>query len=84
MINHMAETLSKGGHVEIRGFGSFTLRHVPGYQGRNPKSGENVLVEGKNKVHFKPGLLMRQNVNAAMKKKKRDAITKNLRRKKRA
>ena len=34
--------------VEIRGFGSFTLREYKAYRGRNPKSGETVNVEPKN------------------------------------
>jgi integration host factor subunit beta len=41
--------------VEIRGFGSFTLRNYRAYQGRNPKTGELVDVQSKRLPYFKVG-----------------------------
>ena len=55
IIDSLSNTLSKGGRVEIRGFGSFSLNHRPARLGRNPKTGEKVSVPEKFVPHFKPG-----------------------------
>ena len=55
IINSLDNTLSKGGRVEIRGFGSFSLNHRPARLGRNPKTGEKVNVPEKFVPHFKAG-----------------------------
>ena len=55
IIDSLGNTLSNGGRVEIRGFGSFTLNHRPARLGRNPKTGEKVNVPEKFVPHFKPG-----------------------------
>jgi nucleoid DNA-binding protein len=36
LFNRMADTLAKGGRVEIRGFGSFKVKEYEPYSGRNP------------------------------------------------
>ena len=55
IIDSLGNTLSMGGRVEIRGFGSFSLNHRPARLGRNPKTGEKVNVPEKFVPHFKPG-----------------------------
>ena len=55
IIDSLSNALSKGGRVEIRGFGSFSLNHRPARLGRNPKTGEKVSVPEKFVPHFKPG-----------------------------
>ena len=55
IIDSLSNSLSKGGRVEIRGFGSFSLNHRPARLGRNPKTGEKVNVPEKYVPHFKPG-----------------------------
>ncbi len=55
IIDSLCNALSKGGRVEIRGFGSFSLNHRPARLGRNPKTGEKVNVPEKFVPHFKPG-----------------------------
>ena len=66
MIDHMAETLSSGERIEIRGFGSFSLHYREPRQGRNPKTGDSVELEGKHVPHFKPGKELRDRVNEAL------------------
>ena len=61
-----SKTLSEGHRIEIRGFGSFSLSHRPPRVGRNPKSGERVLVPEKRVPHFKPGKELRERVDAAI------------------
>ena len=55
--------LSAGDKVEIRGFGSFTLKKYKGYIGRNPKTGETVDVKPKQLPVFRTGKDLRSRVN---------------------
>jgi len=55
IIDSLSNSLSEGGRVEIRGFGSFSLNHRPARMGRNPKTGEKVSIPEKFVPHFKPG-----------------------------
>lgn len=59
----MSEALVEGGRVEIRGFGSFEVREYGPYKGRNPKSGEAVMVPSKKTPFFKPGKALRQRID---------------------
>jgi len=65
IIEQMSEALSTGERIEIRGFGSFSLHYRPPRQGRNPKTGESVSLDGKYVPHFKPGKELRDRVNDA-------------------
>ena len=47
IFDGFSNTLLEGGRIEIRGFGSFTVRHYRSYTGRNPKTGKHVKVETK-------------------------------------
>ena len=53
--NSVIEALSKGDKVEIRGFGSFRVRHRSAKEGRNPKTGAKVFVPPKKVPFFKTG-----------------------------
>ena len=65
LTEQMAQNLSSGGRIEIRGFGSFSLHYRPPRIGRNPKTGEAVSLAGKYVPHFKPGKELRERVNTA-------------------
>ena len=64
MVSAIAQSLSGGGRVEIRGFGSFALTYRPARIGRNPKTGEQVRVPEKAVPHFKAGKELRARVEA--------------------
>jgi len=66
ILDAMSKTLSEGRRIEIRGFGSFALSLRPPRVGRNPKSGERVMVPAKRVPHFKPGKELRERVDAAL------------------
>ena len=51
----MRDTMVNGGRVEIRGFGSFVVKHYEAYQGRNPKTGQKIQVPPKKLPFFKVG-----------------------------
>ena len=54
IIKSMVKSLRKGERIEIRGFGSFSLRYRKPRVGRNPKSGQSVSIEERYVPHFKP------------------------------
>ncbi|WP_042887540.1 integration host factor subunit beta [Cupriavidus necator] len=63
ILDAMSEALADGHRIEIRGFGSFGLNKRPPRVGRNPKSGERVLVPEKRVPHFKAGKELRERVD---------------------
>ena len=57
------DTLKKGGRIEIRGFGVFTVRKYKAYTGRNPKDGKTVNVQPKKLPFFKVGKELKEMVD---------------------
>ena len=64
VLDNIAEALTKGDKVELRGFGSFRIRHRNSRKGRNPKTGSPVSVPEKRVPFFKVGKRLRELVNA--------------------
>jgi len=64
ILDAMSDALAKGHRIEIRGFGSFQVNRRPPRMGRNPRSGEQVLIPEKLVPHFKPGKALREAVDA--------------------
>jgi integration host factor subunit beta len=65
VFDSMVKALQEGEGIEIRGFGSFTVREYKAYEGRNPRTGETVHVAPKKLPFFKVGKDLRERVNAA-------------------
>lgn len=63
VFDNMKEALFKGEKIEIRGFGSFTVRVRRAKEGRNPKTGEKVSIPEKRIPFFKVGKELREMVN---------------------
>ena len=63
IFDSMVEALKKGEGIEIRGFGSFTVREYKSYEGRNPRTGQPVHVQPKRLPFFKVGKELRERVN---------------------
>ncbi len=64
VLDAMSGALAQGHRIEIRGFGSFSVNCRRPRVGRNPKSGEQVLVQEKYVPHFKPGKALREQVDS--------------------
>ncbi len=62
IFGHMTETLIAGGRIEIRGFGSFEAREYEGRSGRNPKTGQLVMVKPKKSPFFKTGKELKERI----------------------
>lgn len=63
VFDAMTEALQRGEGIEIRGFGSFTVRPYKPYSGRNPRTGEPVEVPAKRLPFFKVGKELKELVN---------------------
>jgi len=55
VFESMADALRNGSRIEIRGFGSFIVKHRQAREGRNPKTGRVVSVPAKRVPFFKVG-----------------------------
>ncbi len=65
IIESMINSLKNGKRIEIRGFGSFSLRYRKSRIGRNPKSGESVNIDERYVPHFKPGKDLKERVKTS-------------------
>lgn len=63
IIENIKSSLASENRVEIRGFGSFSVRHRKSKNGRNPKTGESVHVPAKKVAMFKSGKGLRDRLN---------------------
>jgi len=64
VFDHMVEVLQRGERIEIRGFGSFTIRLYSEYVGRNPRSGQTIHIKAKRLPFFKVGKELQERINA--------------------
>lgn len=64
VFDAMCESLAEGEGIEIRGFGSFTVRDYRAYTGVNPKTHEPVTVDAKRLPFFRVGKELKERVNA--------------------
>ncbi|MEZ4295190.1 MAG: HU family DNA-binding protein [Polyangiaceae bacterium] len=63
VFDAMTDSLQHGDGIEIRGFGSFTVRPYKSYNGRNPRTGQPVPVAAKRLPFFKVGKELKELVN---------------------
>ncbi|GHA50451.1 integration host factor subunit beta [Amylibacter ulvae] len=63
IFDEIIEAMANGDRVELRGFGSFSVKKREARVGRNPRTGESVQVEEKFVPFFKTGKLLRDRLN---------------------
>ena len=63
IFEEISAALSAEGRVELRGFGSFTVKRRSARVGRNPRTGDVVSIPEKNVLHFKTGKDLRERLN---------------------
>ncbi len=63
LFDNMANALARGERVEIRGLCSFFVKNYKSYTGRNPKTGEEVIIRPKKLPFFKSGKELKERVN---------------------
>jgi integration host factor subunit beta len=67
LLTAVSGALSQERRVEIRGFGRFCLKKHTPRLGRNPRTGQAIWVPGKHVLHFKPGKMLREQIDASAK-----------------
>ena len=63
VFEQIAQALANGQRVELRGFGTFTVKRREARIGRNPRNREEVPVPAKAVPFFKAGSELRDRVN---------------------
>jgi integration host factor subunit beta len=63
VFNSMANALANNDRVEIRGFGTFKVKHYDGYNGHNPKTGKPIKIKPKKLPFFKCGNELKDRVD---------------------
>ncbi|MGF1456202.1 MAG: integration host factor subunit alpha [Alphaproteobacteria bacterium] len=63
VLSEITETLVNGETVKLSSFGTFGVRHKNSRVGRNPKTGEEVTIEPRRVVYFRPSHVLRGGVN---------------------
>jgi len=67
VLSTIADTLVSGENVKISSFGSFVLRDKGGRVGRNPKTGEEVPIDPRRVLVFRPSQVMKERIDRSIK-----------------
>jgi len=67
VLDHMSDALVEGEQVKISSFGTFSIRDKAARVGRNPKTGEEVPINPRRVLTFRPSHLMKERVAAGNK-----------------
>lgn len=67
ILQHMSDALARGESVKISSFGTFNVRDKSARIGRNPKTGEEVPIQPRRVLTFRPSHLMKERVAAGNK-----------------
>ena len=57
------DTLANGGKVELKGFGTFSVKERAERTGRNPQTGEEITIKASKAPYFKAGKALKDAVN---------------------
>ena len=68
VLKHMADALVDGEQVKISSFGTFSVRNKTERVGRNPKTGEEVTIEPRRVLTFRPSHLMKDRIETGNKR----------------
>lgn len=63
VLDTIAEALKQGEKVSLIGFGNFEVRERSARKGRNPQTGEEIMIEATRVPAFKPGKQLKESVN---------------------
>lgn len=66
VLDEIAQSLMRGETVKLSSFGSFAVRQKGGRIGRNPKTGEEVPIEPRRVLVFRPSHVLKDRVNATL------------------
>lgn len=59
----MKETLNRGENLKISGFGNFEIKEKAPRKGRNPQTGESIMISRRRVLSFKPSSVLKSQLN---------------------
>lgn len=62
VLEEMVQGLIHDGSLKLSSFGSFTVRSKKNRVGRNPKTGEEVMIEPRKTISFHPSSFLKERV----------------------
>jgi len=62
-VEIIKDSLEKEGKVMLSGFGSYEVKFKPPRRGRNPQTGDSIILRARKVVKFKPSQLLRKSIN---------------------
>lgn len=68
ILRHVSGALVTGDTVKISSFGTFSVRSKGGRVGRNPKTGEEVPIEPRRVLVFRPSHILKDKINESLSK----------------
>jgi len=63
VLEELKANLQRGENIKISGFGHFKVKEKAPRRGRNPKTGEDITIDGRKIVTFKPSTVLRDAMN---------------------
>ena len=63
LFTAIGDALARGGRIEIRGFGTFSVKHRSARLGKNPRTGTTVEVSPKVIPYFRIGKQLHASLN---------------------
>ena len=63
-IDVVSEELVNGGKIQLVGFGTFEVSERAAREGRNPQTGESLMIKACKMPKFKPGKAFKELINA--------------------
>lgn len=66
ILSHVSDALVRGEQVKISSFGTFQVRQKGARMGRNPKTGEEVPIDPRRVLVFRPSHILKDRINAGL------------------
>ena len=63
-FDEIKDSLARNEEVKLSGFGNFELLNKKSRPGRNPKTGEDVIISGRRVVTFRAGNKLRKKIDS--------------------
>ena len=63
VFNVLKSTLENGENIKISGFGKFEVKKKHERKGRNPQTGESIIIDARKVLSFKPSTILKESLN---------------------
>jgi integration host factor subunit alpha len=64
LLGILKDTLESGEEVKISGFGNFVVKEKQQRRGRNPQTGEDIMLDARKVLTFRPSVMLKNRINA--------------------